>query len=113
MHFRKRGEFVSSRQLSESIPQPPAARHLLSIARGCHLPAGGGKCLRGLATEPSPPQHPSGESFRSLATWASVAGSSYHTIELVKEHYLWLMCSGLEQNKWINVKRNSQSGFEG
>lgn len=70
--FQKKGEFVFSQQLSESIPQPPAARHLLSVARGCHLSAGGGESLSGLATKPSPCHHPNGEAFCSVSTWASM-----------------------------------------
>lgn len=59
--FQKKGEFVIAQQLSESIP--PAARPLLSVARRCHLFAGGGKGLSGLVTKPSPPLNPKRESF--------------------------------------------------
>lgn len=29
-----------------------------------------------------------------------MADSSHDTVELEKKHYLWLVHSGLEQNKW-------------
>lgn len=52
----KKKECVFFQQLSASTPRPAAVRPLLSVARGPHLSAGGGRVLVGW---PSSPPHPS------------------------------------------------------
>lgn len=66
----------------------------------------------GWPQSPPPPQHPEGEPFCSVSTGASVASSSYHSIELSKECQLWAMCSGFEQN-WNKHKEKGPVGLLG